>query len=109
MILPFGSSMRMTMKRTNSWFIAFFVFFVVNILDGVLTYGVVTTYGPGAEMNPIVRWMMISIGTGESLFITKALVAVASIFVDAEWGLWTLTFLYTVLAIVPGIYLVWFA
>lgn len=51
------------------------VFLLTQYLDGVLTYIGVTTYGVAVEANPIVATLMVHIGEGTALILTKTVAA----------------------------------
>jgi uncharacterized membrane protein len=51
--------------------VALLVFLLVQALDGVLTYVGISSYGPGAEANPLINWLMASIGEGPALTTAK--------------------------------------
>lgn len=46
-------------------------FLLVQALDGVLTYVGVRMYGPGIEGNPLLAWLMGSLGQGLALTLAK--------------------------------------
>jgi uncharacterized protein DUF5658 len=46
-------------------------FLVVQALDGVLTYVGVSTYGLRMEGNPLLAWLMTSVGQGVALAAAK--------------------------------------
>lgn len=47
-------------------------FLVAQAFDGVLTYVGVRQYGLGVEGNPLLGWLMASVGSGVALAATKA-------------------------------------
>ena len=51
--------------------IALLVFLVAQASDGVLTYIGVSSYGLHAEANPLISWLMASIGEGAALTTAK--------------------------------------
>jgi uncharacterized membrane protein len=51
--------------------VALIGFLLVQALDGVLTYIGVSSYGPAAEANPLINWLMASIGEGAALTTAK--------------------------------------
>jgi uncharacterized membrane protein len=51
--------------------IALLVFLVAQASDGVLTYVGVSSYGLHAEANPLISWLMASIGEGAALTTAK--------------------------------------
>lgn len=46
-------------------------FLFAQALDGVLTYVGVRQYGLGVEGNPLLGWLMASVGSGVALTATK--------------------------------------
>jgi uncharacterized membrane protein len=50
---------------------ALIVFLLAQALDGVLTYIGVSTYGPQIEGNPVIAWLMASVGDGPGLATAK--------------------------------------
>ena len=53
--------------------LVFTVFIVLQIADGLLTYGAVSTFGSEAEGNPLLRTWMHLAGPGVALFGAKLL------------------------------------
>ena len=51
--------------------IALFVFVLTQALDGVLTYIGVSTFGLKAEGNPVIAWLMGSLGNGTDVATAK--------------------------------------
>ena len=51
--------------------VALLVFLLVQASDGVLTYVGVSMYGLGIEGNPLVGWLMSTIGEGPGLATAK--------------------------------------
>ena len=51
--------------------IALLVFLVAQASDGVLTYIGVSSFGLHAEANPLISWLMASIGEGAALTTAK--------------------------------------
>jgi uncharacterized membrane protein len=62
-----------THEGNRRWFgdIALIVFLLAQALDGVLTYVGVSMYGLGMEGNPLIAWMMTSMGEGPALAAAK--------------------------------------
>ena len=56
--------------------IALILFLLAQAGDGVLTYVGVSTYGIGIEGNPIIAWLMESMGEGLALTTAKMTAAV---------------------------------
>lgn len=51
--------------------IALVAFLVAQLLDGILTYVGVTTYGTAMEGNPLIGWLIGHFGEGPALAIAK--------------------------------------
>jgi uncharacterized membrane protein len=51
--------------------IALVVFLLAQASDGVLTYVGVRVYGPHIEANPLISWMMLTLGEGIALATAK--------------------------------------
>ena len=51
--------------------IALAAFLLAQVLDGVLTYVGVNTYGPHIEGNPLIAWMMANLGDALGLAAAK--------------------------------------
>ena len=50
-------------------------FFLAQAADGALTYFGVLAYGHGMEGNPLLAWMMRSVGVGTTLLVAKGVAA----------------------------------
>ena len=51
--------------------VALVVFLLAQASDGVLTYIGVATYGLEIEANPLITWLMVSLGEGPGLAAAK--------------------------------------
>ena len=51
--------------------LAVIVFLIAQVSDGVLTYIGVSTYGTTIEGNPLISWLMSSMGHGPGLAMAK--------------------------------------
>lgn len=51
--------------------LALVVFLLAQALDGALTYVGVSVYGPSMEGNPLIGWLMDSLGHGPGLATAK--------------------------------------
>ena len=51
--------------------LAVVVFLLAQVSDGVLTYIGVSTYGMTVEGNPVISWLMTSLGEGPGLAAAK--------------------------------------
>ncbi len=62
------------MRVRSEWFgnLVVIAFLVAQACDGVLTYVGVSVYGARIEGNPLLGWLMASIGQGLALAATKA-------------------------------------
>lgn len=79
-------------------------FFVVQVLDGVLTYLGVVTYGVEVEGNPIVAWYIAELGAGLAIPATKGFAAVCAAtlhYYSRHRTLGLLTILYLTAAVWP--------
>ncbi len=59
--------------------VALIIFLVAQASDGVLTYVGVSTYGTHVEGNPLIEWLMSSMGQGAALATVKLAAAVFGI------------------------------
>ena len=50
---------------------ALLLFLLAQACDGVLTYVGVTVHGPHVEANPLISWLMASLGSGPGLATAK--------------------------------------
>ena len=98
--LPTGVSRRQLAAADILWL----TFVAVQVLDGVLTYVGVLTFGIEIEANPVVAWYAQTFGPAAGLIAAKAFaVACASIlYVTARHRtMAVLTLIYLAFAIVP--------
>lgn len=51
--------------------IAIVAFLLVQLLDGILTYIGLSTYGPHMEGNPVIAWLISMMGEGPALATAK--------------------------------------
>jgi hypothetical protein len=56
-----------TQHRSRFGDIVIVAFLVAQVLDGLFTYLGVKTFGPAAEGNPLLFWLMNSVGEGPAL------------------------------------------
>jgi hypothetical protein len=63
------------MGRRTAWFgnVVVIAFLLAQACDGVLTYVGVSVYGVHVEGNPVLAWMMQSMGRGVALAAAKSL------------------------------------
>ena len=85
-------------------------FVVAQALDGMLTYVGITTFGAGAEGNPVVSWYVATFGAGIGLVAVKAvaIACAATLHLNARHAiLGVLTLLYVGAAVLPWTSLLW--
>jgi hypothetical protein len=58
-------------ERSTFGDLALLLFLLAQAGDGVLTYVGVTVYGPHVEGNPLIAWMMTTLGEGPGLATAK--------------------------------------
>jgi uncharacterized membrane protein len=75
------------------------VFLMAQACDGVLTYVGISQYGPHIEANPLIGWLMGTMGQGLALAATKAAAGAFGIALH-------LTAVHRVLAVLAGFYLI---
>ncbi len=68
--VPGSGSFRRWLTFANC---AILVFLIVQALDGALTYIGLVTYGPAVEGNPLLSWMMSTVGAAPALAGAKLL------------------------------------
>jgi hypothetical protein len=85
----------------RSWFgdLALVLFLVAQASDGVLTYIGVSTFGPGIEGNPLIVWLMGTLGDGPGLATAKLAAGVLGIALH-------LSDVHKAVALLAGFYLV---
>ncbi len=87
--------------------IALLVFLLTQVLDGVLTYIGVSTYGLRMEGNPLIGWLMAAMGQGPALAAAKLTAGFFGVALH-------LSAVHKVVAVLAGFYLIvavlpWFA
>ncbi len=82
------------------WFgdIVIVAFLAVQAFDGILTYLGVMTFGPSVEGNPLIRWLMDTMGEGPAL--TSAKVMASSFGIALHLGA-----VHRLIAILTGLYM----
>jgi hypothetical protein len=86
--------------------VALLIFLLAQASDGVLTYIGVSTYGPHMEGNPIIGWLMASIGQGPALATTKVAAGFFGIALHlsaVHKAVALLAFFYLAVAVVPWV------
>ena len=85
---------------------ALLLFLLAQASDGVLTYVGVSTYGLHMEGNPIIAWLMASIGEGAALASAKIAAVVFGIALhlsSVHKAVAVLAVFYVAVAVVPWI------
>jgi uncharacterized membrane protein len=82
------------------------VFLLAQACDGVLTYVGISQYGMPIEANPLVGWLMVTMGQGLALAATKLTAGAFGIALHLAAGhrvVAALTGFYLIVAILPWI------
>ncbi len=92
----------------RSWFgdVAVVVFLLAQASDGILTYIGVSTFGRSIEGNPMIVWLMSSLGNGAGLATAKIAAAIFGIALHlsaVHKAVAALAGFYVVVAIVPWV------
>jgi hypothetical protein len=93
---------------SRGWFgdLALVLFLVTQASDGVLTYIGVSTFGPSIEGNPVIAWLMGTLGDGAGLAAAKlaaGLFGIALHLSDVHKAVAALAGFYLVVAVGPWI------
>lgn len=83
---------------------ALVLFLLAQASDGVLTYVGVATYGPGIEANPLIAWLMATMGEGLALTtakVTAATFGVALHLIAVHKAVAILAVFYFAVAVIP--------
>lgn len=86
--------------------LAVVLFLIAQASDGVLTYIGVATYGLAIEGNPLIAWLMMSIGEGPGLAaakLTAGFFGIALHLSAVHKAVAALTVFYVIVAIVPWV------
>jgi hypothetical protein len=105
-----GSVPAMAPVRSRFGDVALLVFLLAQLGDGVLTYIGVTTFGRAIEGNPIIGWLMDSVGHGPGLAAAKIAAAsfgVALYMSAVHKAVAALAAFYIVVAIAPWVVLLY--
>lgn len=78
--------------------VAIVVFLICQVLDGAFTYIGVQQYGRAIEANPLLSWLMATMGDGAALATAKAVATVLG-------GFLHLAAVHTIVAALTGLYL----
>jgi hypothetical protein len=102
--------MNLVVKRADSGRVfgdvAVVVFLLAQVSDGVLTYIGVSTYGTTIEGNPVISWLMASMGHGAGLAAAKVIAGsfgIALHLSSVHKAVALLACFYIVVAIIPWI------
>jgi Domain of unknown function (DUF5658) len=94
------------MMTFGNW--AILVFLIAQGLDGIFTYVGLVIYGPGIEANPLLSWLMASVGQGPALAgakLTAAGLGIVLHLVAVHRAVALLALLYMAAAILPWTHL----
>jgi hypothetical protein len=86
--------------------VAVVVFLIAQVCDGVLTYIGVSTHGPGIEGNPLIAWLMASMGQGPGLAAAKVTAGTFGLILHlaaVHRAVALLAGLYIVVAVIPWV------
>lgn len=84
--------------------LALLVFLLAQAFDGALTYVGVSTFGPAIEANPLIGWLMASLGDGPGLALAKGTAGVFGIALhlsDVHKAVAALAGFYLIVAVGP--------
>lgn len=93
-----------TRRRDLFGDIALLAFLIAQACDGVLTYVGVSSYGLHMEANPLISWLMASIGEGAALTTAKlvaGLFGIALHLSSVHKAVAALAALYLAVAVLP--------
>ena len=79
--------------------LALVVFLLAQASDGVLTYIGISTFGPAIEGNPLIAWLMASLGNGAGVTTAKVVAGLLGIALH-------LSDVHRAVAVLAGFYLV---
>jgi hypothetical protein len=79
--------------------VALLAFLLMQVLDGVLTYIGVSTYGLHMEGNPVIAWLMTAMGEGPALAAAKLTAGFFGVVLHASA-------VHTAVALLAGFYLI---
>jgi uncharacterized membrane protein len=87
------------------------VFLAAQACDGVLTYVGVSVYGVGIEGNPLLAWLMTTVGEGPALATAKGMASAFGItlhLMAVHRVLAALSLFYVAVAILPWVAILFF-
>lgn len=98
---------------TRTWYgdVAFVLFALVQLLDGIFTYIGIVSFGPGIEANPLLAWYVAAYGAATALIGAKlmALGCGAVLYATAmHRTMSALVVVYGVGALGPWVRILWF-
>lgn len=91
-------------QRTMFGDLAIVLFLIAQASDGVLTYVGVATYGISIEANPLIAWLMATMGQGMALAtakVTAATFGMALHLVAVHKAVAVLAVFYLAVAVIP--------
>ena len=97
--------------RTRQGDVAFVLFALMQLLDGIFTYVGIVSFGPGIEANPLLAWYVAVYGATTALVGAKlmALGCGAILYVTAmHRTMGALVVVYVVGALGPWVRVLWF-
>jgi uncharacterized membrane protein len=100
-----------TRARSAFGNVALLLFLLAQLFDGVLTYIGVNTFGLHAEGNPVIAWLMGSLGNGPGLATAKLAAVcfgIALYMSDVHKAVAALAGFYLLVAVGPWIALLFF-
>jgi uncharacterized membrane protein len=86
------------------------LFLIAQLLDGVLTYVGISTFGEAIEANPLLAWYIAMFGPGVALIGAKtfAVACAATLhFCDRHRTVGVLTLVYLAVAVWPWMQIIW--
>ena len=95
---------RLADRRTLFGDVALLLFLLAQASDGVLTYIGVATYGTSMEGNPLITWLMGTMGEGPALTAAKVSAAACGIALhlsSVHYVVAALAAFYVAVAVVP--------
>jgi hypothetical protein len=97
--------------RTRHGDVAFVLFVLMQLLDGIFTYVGIAAFGPGIEANPLLAWYVAVYGATTALVGAKlmALGCGAILYATAmHRTMGALVVVYVVGALAPWVRILWF-
>ena len=66
------------------------IFVILQVADGLITFGAVQLFGPGAEANPVLQTWMHLLGPGVTLLTAKTMACAGAVLLYCAGRIWTL-------------------